>query len=135
MKELGIALLCLCSVAYAAGSGVQKWRATSTTSISVTGDVGLSGNALYFANGKSLNLKQVAGDQKRGRYVYQVVSADNPVLMNGNTLCGPRAPAHLFVERNRNQLNIAVFDNDQAPALDFDVFMPAGACATYHYER
>jgi len=135
MKKLGIILFCACGVAFAAGSGTQKWQATSTTAMSITGDVQLSGSALYFQNGKSLNLKSVARNDNGSRQVFKVEGNTNPVLNNGNYLCGPRPPAHLFVERTKTSMAIAVFESDQAPKLDFDVFMPVGACATYHYAR
>lgn len=135
MKQLFLVLLCACGVVFAATGSQQKWRATSTTSISVTGNIEVSSEEIRFQNGQSLRLKPVAHNAANTRQVYKVVSPDNPSLLQGNTLCGPRPPTYLFLQTDGNSFALAVFAGATAPKLDFDVFMPTGSCATYHYER
>src|ERR1035438_4897412 len=105
LEHLALVGLCLRgSVCAAPGSsfaaeGVEKWQATSTTAISVTGDVTFAPGKIQFQNGQSLPLAIVGHvpdfkgmGEKVDATVYRVTTPADPGLKNGNHLCGSGSP-------------------------------------------
>src|SRR5580704_9312307 len=78
-----------------AAEGVERWHATSTTAISVTGDVTFAPDKMQFQNGQSLPLAMIgrvpdfkAMGQSVNATLYRVTTPADPRLKNGNHLCG-----------------------------------------------
>ena len=73
---------------------VERWQATSTTAISVTGDVTFTPSKIQFQNSQSLPLAlvgRVSGFKAMGdkvdAAVYRVTTPADLRLKNGNHLC------------------------------------------------
>lgn|ERR1017187_6000479 len=105
LEHLALMGLCLLASGCAApgssfaADGVEKWQATGTTAISVTGDVTFAPNKIQFQNGQSLPLAIVgrvpdfnAMGEKVAATVYRVTTPADPRLKNGNHLCGSGSP-------------------------------------------
>jgi hypothetical protein len=99
----GFARACLVAVAactvaspLAASAGAtERWTATSTTSMSITGNVTFSPERIRFSNGRALALsspEKVAAfkviDEPVEATIYRVVKPSDLKLKNGNHLCG-----------------------------------------------
>jgi hypothetical protein len=76
----------------------ERWEATSRTAMAITGNVTFSPTKVTFQNGKSLSLEAAGnladldtGGTRGPAVVYRVIHPENPVLLNGNTLCGKPA--------------------------------------------
>jgi hypothetical protein len=81
--------------AAAAAGAAEHWEATSTTAMSITGNVTFTPEKIVFQNGRSLPLSflgHVAGFKAMGETadaaIYRVTSPADPTLRNGNHLCG-----------------------------------------------
>lgn len=95
-----VLLLALAGVLPALGPSIaadapERWAATSTTALSVTGNVTFAPDKITFQNGRSLPLSlvgHVAGFKGMGEAVeatlYRVTAPADPRLENGNHLCG-----------------------------------------------
>ena len=117
-----------------------RWVATSTASIAITGDISLDGDMLTFGNGAKLALRKVA--EHNGRWspaggnlpgvIYKLLSSSDPLLLNGNTLCGMKEPVTYVVlsEPYEGALSMSVFTSKDVPRRFGD-----GSCAAYFYER
>jgi hypothetical protein len=78
-----------------AAEEVERWQATSTTALSVTGDIAFAPDKMQFQNGQSLSLAiigHLSGFEAMGETVdatvYRVTAPADPPLKNGNHLCG-----------------------------------------------
>ena len=122
---LSLALLGL--PALAAAQDKTQWTATSTTAMAITGDIVVSDNAVTFGDGKEIAIEPIGGGP-----AYKLSEPDDPVLLNGNRLCGSGKPVGyvIFVRPSENSLSMSVFDGDKAPQGDND-----SPCAVYNYER
>jgi hypothetical protein len=117
----------------------EHWTAYSKTAESITGNVTFSPDRITFGNGKSLPLAvagTVAGFETLGRRGqstrFRVTSPDDPVLLNGNRLCGGRTPVpvtFIIVTQLPPQ-------PPSIPALHvLDVFSGTGSsCGNYNFE-
>jgi hypothetical protein len=76
----------------------QSWAPLSTTATAITGQIELADQRLTFANGAYLPLALLEHDAQSGLSLYQVTSPDNPVLLNGNLLCGQKPVDYLTVQ-------------------------------------
>ncbi|WP_152046321.1 hypothetical protein [Aureimonas psammosilenae] len=122
----------------AAAPAAEKWSATSTTAMSITGDITLSPTQLKAA-GKTWPLK-VAGDTRtfgtdrgpqRAR-ILEVVKPSNPKLLNGNTLCA--APVRWIVVYQSDAgstLHLAAFTGSSRPTGEDG----PGLCGTFLFSR
>ncbi len=110
----------------------ETWSPTSTTAIAITGEISIDGNRLTFGNGVSISLKPVGADRPG---VYVIDPPQNPVLMNGNRLCGEEMPTFLVLARAGNSLYFKAFDSPEAPVASADPLPQSGTCATYNFER
>lgn len=107
------------------------WTATSTTSMAITGDIAVSADGIRFANGAAIRIKPAAPDQPE---VFRIDPPANPVLLNGNRLCGEQPPS--FVALYRDGGSLYVFDGPDMPRSPRGlVDLQPGMCASYHYER
>ncbi len=96
---------------------VEHWTATSTSSLSITGNVVFSPDKITFQNGTSLSLAlvgQVANyivdtGVSKVATIYRVTSSAEPLLLQSNRLCGGGA-------RYTRVTYIAVWDPEKLPA-------------------
>lgn len=116
-------------LASAQAAGAQEWTPSSGTAQAVTGPVTISDEEIVFGNGEALPLRSVAPG------LYAVETSDNPLLLNGNTICGPRALTYLVVAREGGTLFLSAFDGPERPAVSDDPLSQSGRCALYIYER
>lgn len=141
MHHIRVVTFCLLlapAISSAAAPGVEQWTATSSTAMGITGDISLSPDRLVAA-GKVFPLA-VAADVRdfgsdRGPQAARILKVTNPmdpVLLNGNRLCG--APVRW----------IAVYRSDRGKSLNLSVFsgsaQPTGetgsdVCGTFLYTR
>ena len=141
MPSLTLALvLAGSSLSYA---NSQDWTATSTTSLAITGDITVSADRITFENGASIAIRAVSPDRPG---IYRVDPPGNPVLKNGNRLCGDDAPTFIALGRHQNSasleqstwLHLKVFEGREIPAAAAAVGMGLGGvglCAILNYER
>jgi hypothetical protein len=128
-----------------AAEGVEKWIATSTTATSITGNITFTPTKIQFQNGQSLALTTVgrvadfkAEGEKVAAMVYRVTPPADPVLKNGNRLCGGAGhgqPVTFVVTWSPEPLpgdkpprSMAAFSGKDAPHSD------EGVCGIYNYE-
>lgn len=74
------------------------WQAMSTTAMSITGDITLSGDRITFANGQFLDLQPVEQDAANGQTLFRVTTKANPELLNGNRICGSQPIDYLLAQ-------------------------------------
>ena len=123
----------LAAGAFATVVTVQHWIADSKTAMSITGDVVFTPSRLAFQDGKWIAIRR----ESHGAYeTYRILSHTNPVLLNGNTLCGPSAPSYFTIRYDRTasstETTIATaFYTGTKPPRHWDD--PANLCATFTY--
>jgi len=96
----GLAPLSLLAFAQspALAASLEQWEAVSRTAMAVTGTVQFSADRITFQNGKFLPLAPAGtitvseGRESRPATLYRVTKPDDPVLLQGNRLCGGRTP-------------------------------------------
>ncbi|WP_156878420.1 hypothetical protein [Roseomonas gilardii] len=88
----------LCATGRADPAG-RQWQAISNTAASITGDITVTPDRITFAGGHALILSQPTALPRfraEGSPVaatrYRVASPADPILLNGNRLCGGRTP-------------------------------------------
>ena len=129
---LGLLLLTLALDAPAAAGGA-KWTAVSTTALSITGDIEVADGGITFQNGERIGLKPVAG--AAGVFTLDPPTA-NPVLLNGNYLCGSNTPPkYLAFPTDGSTAYLLAFDGPEVPTLVADPLDQTGICALYTYQR
>jgi hypothetical protein len=116
----------------------ERWIAYSKTAVAITGNVTYSRQSIKFANGKTLALTApkkvtVENDGEPVKATFYRVNG-NPVLKNGNRLCGKRAtfiavftPAD--TDSGKASRWMAVFSGSKAPSSINDDSL----CAIYTY--
>ena len=117
-----------------------RWVATSTASMAITGNIEVSGDTLTFGNDEKLALTKVA--ERSGHWtpvggnlpgtIYKLSPPSDPLLLNGNTLCGMKEPVTYVVlsEPYKGGLALSVFTGRDVPQGFGD-----NNCAAYFYER
>lgn len=129
---LGLFLLTLVLAAPAAAGGA-KWTAVSTTAMSITGDIQVADGSITFQNGERIGLKPVA--RTKGVFTLDPPTA-NPILLNGNYLCGSDAPPEYLALRTEGATAyLLAFDGPDVPTLTVDPLDQTGICALYTYQR
>lgn len=78
----------------------QTWQAMSRTATGITGDIIVTRDDIVFKNGASIQIKAVDQNFETGTTLYQVTSKNNPVLLNGNLLCGEAPVNYLTLQRS-----------------------------------
>lgn len=119
----------------AAPALADKYVAVSKTAESITGDVTMDDFGIRFANGRKLAFSDLVADhfmadgKRRPGSVYRIEKPADPVLLNGNRLCGTGKVTYLANWLSDSGLNvIAVFTGDDAPESADEM------CASYTYE-
>lgn len=132
MRTLLAAVL-LVSGSAASHAQDDVWKASSNTATAVTGDITLGTDRIVFANGENITLVPVEG--RRG--VCKVDPPANPVLMNGNRLCGEQDVTYVVLAQGSNDsLFMKVFEGADAPMEAVaDPEPQKGTCATYNFSR
>lgn len=139
IRLLAASLVCLASAAQAKPAGEERWRAASTTAISITGDIRLSPTRLIAA-GQTIAVT-VAADLPAyqsitGVYPARVLKVTNPRrvrMLRGNEF-GCDAPVRwivVFRQGSPRQLGMEVFEGPHMPESS----QQAGLCASYSYVR
>lgn len=128
----------LLSAQATATPGVERWTATSTTAMGITGDIALSPTRLVAA-GKAFPLSVAADVTNFGTNqgpqaarILRVTRPINPVLRNGNKLCG--APVRwiaVYRSDHGKSLNMAVFTGGLQPSSETG----SDLCGTFLYSR
>jgi hypothetical protein len=124
----------------------ERWTASSTTALSVTGHVSFSAHRIRFFNGRVLQLSPpekapsfvVAGEPVEAA-IYRVVKPRDLKLKNGNHLCGSagksRAVTFIAVWKpaplpgDKEPRGMAAFSGSEMPAAATG----PGFCGTYNY--
>ena len=132
---LAFALFILMSVSgNASSTEVQKWTATSRTSIAITGDITISGNRINLENGQSILLKPLAPETGRPG-IYTIDPPGNPTLLYGNKFCGGKPITYILIYQEGHALYLHVFDGPDIPQRLSGMRFQKGICATYNYEK
>ncbi|AWB33171.1 hypothetical protein [Orrella marina] len=76
----------------------SNWVALSTTAMAITGDIRLSDNELQFSNGVSIYLDLLEHEPQTGQTLFGLKDRANPVLLNGNLLCGQKPVDYLVIQ-------------------------------------
>ena len=124
----------LLAAASVAAAPAQHWLAYSKTAMSITGDVFFTPSRIAFQDRKWLAIRR----ESRGAYdTYRILSHTNPILLNGNTLCGGMSsPSFVTVRYGRNTsstettVETAFYTGPNAPRRWDD---PTNLCATFTY--
>lgn len=134
----GICLIAACTAGGAGGGGLDGvWSATSTTAMSITGDITVTDAALRFEDGQRMAWafedRQTGdwaglGQQVEGA-IYKVAEPADPTLLRGNTLCGQPVTYIVLSPVEAGDLGMSVFTGASAPANTDDF------CASYFYSR
>lgn len=133
MRTLLVAML-LASGTAVSHAQDNVWKADSDTAKTVTGDIAIGTDRIVFANGESIKLVPVEG--RRG--VFKVDPPANPVLMNGNHLCGEQDVTYvvLALGSNDDALFMKVFEGTDAPEEAVaDPEPQGGTCAIYNFSN
>lgn len=139
IRLLAATLLCIASAAQAKPAGEERWRAASTTAISITGDIRLSPTRLIAA-GQTIAVT-VAADLPAyqsitGVFPARVLKVTSPrrvKMLRGNEF-GCNAPVRWIVvyrQGARNSLGMEVFEGTAMPRSSDD----QGFCGSYSYYR
>lgn len=127
--RLALALsLCIATPALA-----DTYAAISNTAMAITGDIEFDDFGITFENGKQIVFAELIGDsfvvsgEPVNASVYSVAEPSDPVLNNGNRLCG--APVTYVASwGDDSSTTVAVFSTENAPESDAEM------CASYSYE-
>jgi hypothetical protein len=106
-RFVGASLVLFSCIAAAPTAAVERWVATSTTAMSITGDTRFTPTTLSFSNGRQLSiafLKNVSGrvsfvgdsHAKDHATLYRVTSPMDVLLKNRTPLCGQK-PTYVSV--------------------------------------
>lgn len=112
----------------------DAYTAVSSTAVSVTGDIQFDDFSITFANGKTMEFSDLVADhfmvggETVPASVYRVRKPADPVLENGNRLCGSGKVSYMASWDGGGDLTIlAVFTGTAAPTSDDEM------CASYTY--
>jgi hypothetical protein len=132
------AALCIANAALADDDDYPSWRPNSTSATSITGPIIVLPTRLHAANADfrlhlDSTVAQFAPDQGSiPSRIYAVTSPANPVLLNGNTLCGDAPPKWIVVvPLPPTGLEIDAFTSADKPSSQAS----PGLCKTFSYIR
>ena len=121
------------SLGTAAPALADTYAAISNTAMAITGDIEFDEFGITFENGKQIVFAELIGDsfvvggETVNASVYSVAEPSDPVLNNGNRLCG--APVTYVASwGDDSSTTVAVFSTENAPESDAEM------CASYSYE-
>lgn len=134
MTSSPIAAIALC-VVLASPAFAETYAAVSNTAMSITGDIELDETGITFENGEQVTFGAQVADrltvdgQPVEAHVFSLAEPRDPVLLNGNRLCGaPVTYVASWETSDGSGTVLAVFSTSDAPESD------AGMCASYTYE-
>jgi hypothetical protein len=110
----------------------SRWIATSSTSMAITGNIVVTENSIRFGNGNVVGLNPTGVPE-----VFTLLPpGTNPVLLQGNRLCGEQPPTYVTLYREGRSLALSVYDGPDMPGTPTQLTsMQPGMCASYFYER
>jgi hypothetical protein len=121
------------SLAITSPAFADTYAAISNTAMAITGDIEFDDFGITFENGKQIIFDELLGDtfmvggERVNGSVYSVAEPKDPVLLNGNRLCG--APVTYVASwGDANTTTVAVFSTQDVPESDAEM------CASYSYE-
>lgn len=136
MRALFLAAVVVAATVAPALAQGDRYRAFSTTAESITGDILLDDFSITFANGEALEFSALIGDhftvdgEQVNASVYSVADPSDPVLENGNRLCGAGDVSYVANWSAGDGLTIvAVFTGDTPPESSDEM------CASYTYQE
>lgn len=112
--------------------GMEAYVALSRTAKSVTGNIRMDDFQLVFQNGRKLVFDELVGDtfkvdgKQVNASVYSVKDPADPVLLNGNRLCGQGRVTYV-ASWGVEDMVLAVFTTQDVPDSAADM------CASYTY--
>ncbi|HEV7248490.1 MAG TPA: hypothetical protein VGN93_16055 [Shinella sp.] len=124
---------CALSLGAAAPALADTYAAVSNTAMSITGDIEFDDFGITFENGKQIVFDELVGDtfvvggETVNGSVYSVSEPKDPVLLNGNRLCGEPV-TYVASWGDADTTTVAVFSTQDVPQSDADM------CASYTYE-
>ena len=134
MTSSPIAALALC-VVLASPAFAETYAAVSNTAMSITGDIELDETGITFENGEQVTFGGKVADrltvdgEEVEASVFSLAEPADPVLLNGNRLCGdPVTFAAAWETRDGSGTVLAVFSTPEAPKSNENM------CASYTYE-
>ena len=134
MTSSPIAALALC-VVLASPAFAETYAAVSNTAMSITGDIELDETGITFENGEQVTFGGKVADrltvdgEEVEASVFSLAKPADPVLLNGNRLCGdPVTFAAAWETRDGSGTVLAVFSTPEAPKSNETM------CASYTYE-
>lgn len=106
----------------------ETWQPVSNTAMSITGKVIFTKHKITFQNGQSLPIKAASEDGIDGQ-LYKVLKPADPVLLQGNTLCGRSTVKYLLVVGQEGTgRDLSVYDGKRKPTQE------TSSCASYSYQ-
>ncbi|KQT83996.1 hypothetical protein [Aurantimonas sp. Leaf443] len=116
----------------------DRWIAVSNTAMAITGDLEIDDRQVTFQTGATLAFSDLVADtievdgETMGASVYRVATPGNPVLLNGNRLCGAEA-TYLAIWSASQDVDdagviLAAFEGTAVPTSNEE------ACAIFAYE-
>ena len=121
------------SLGLASPALADTYAAVSNTAMAITGDIEFDDFGITFENGRQITFDQLVGDtfvvggEKVNASVYSLSEAKDPVLLNGNRLCGEPV-TYVASWGDDSSTTVAVFSTEDVPESD------AQMCASYTYE-
>jgi hypothetical protein len=121
------------SLVLASPALADSYSAISNTAMSITGDIEFDDFGITFQNGKKIAFDELIGDtfvvggERVNASVYSVADPGDPVLLNGNRLCGEPV-TYVASWGDASTTTVAVFSTQDVPSSDADM------CASYTYE-
>ncbi len=114
----------------------DNYTAVSNTAMSITGDIEFDDFGITFANGKKIVFDALISDtfvvdgEKVPASVYSLAKPKDPVLLNGNRLCGEPVTyvASWGTGDEDDGTIVAVFSTQDVPQSSADM------CASYTYD-
>lgn len=113
----------------------DSYTALSNTAMSITGDIELDDFEIVFANGKRLEFSDlvadtfIVDDEQVPASLYRVKNPADPVLENGNRLCGSGKVTYIANwDAGDGTTGISVFTGATAPESNDEM------CASFFYE-
>ena len=121
------------SLGLASPAFADSYAAISNTAMSITGDIEFDDYGITFQNGKKIEFDDLVSDtfvvdgKSVPASVYSVADPKDPVLLNGNRLCGEPV-TYVASWGDASTTTVAVFSTQDVPASDAEM------CASYTYE-
>lgn len=123
------------SLAIASPALADTYAAVSNTAMAITGDIEFDDFGITFENGEQIVFDELVGNtfvvdgETVNGSVYSLSEAKDPVLLNGNRLCGePVTYVASWGTSDGSGTIVAVFSTQNVPESDAEM------CASYTYE-